>query len=41
MMNKVVIMNSMGNLQYYLGLQFEQDANGIVAVRQKKYTDEK
>ena len=41
MTNKVVTMNSMGNLQYYLGLQFERDTDEMFYVHQKKYIDEK
>jgi hypothetical protein len=39
--SKTVIMKNLGNLQHYVGLQFERDEHGIFSVHQRKYIDEK
>jgi hypothetical protein len=40
-MNCVVVMKDLGNLHYYIGLQFERDNDGFFKVCQKKYIEEK
>ena len=40
-MNKLLIMNRLGDLQYYLGLQYERDEDGIFVVHQKHYIEKK
>ena len=40
-MNKLLVMKSLGDLQYYLGLQYEQEESGIFLVHQKYYIEKK
>lgn len=40
-MNKTLVMKNLGNLQYYLGLQYERGEDGIFLVHQKHYIDKK
>ena len=40
-MNNAVVMKDLGNLHYYLGLQFERDGNGFYKVHQRKYIEQK
>lgn len=39
--NSEVVMKDMGNLHYYLGLQFERNSEGFYEVHQKKYIEQK
>ena len=40
-MNKVLVLKDLGNLKYYLGIQFERDKDGICLLNQQKYIDNK
>ena len=40
-MNNTIVMKHLGNLHYYLGLQFERDKEGISKVHQQKYIEQK
>lgn len=40
-MNKHFKMKNLGDLKYYLGIQFERDGNGIFGMYQQKYIDNK
>ena len=40
-MSKVFTLKKLGNLKYYLGMQFDRDENGIFSVHQQKYIEEK
>jgi len=40
-MSKVFTLNKVGNLKFYLGMQFDRDEDGIFYVHQQKYIEEK
>jgi hypothetical protein len=40
-MSEVLVMKDLGKLQYYLGLQFECDDDGIFLLHQKSYIERK
>ena len=40
-MNAVFTMKNLGNLKYYLGLQFERNSDGTFSVHQKAYIEKK
>ena len=40
-MSRAIVIKNLGNLQYYLGLQFERDENGVCFVHHAKYTEKK
>jgi len=40
-MNEVFTLKNLGNLKYYLGMQFDRDDDGIFSMHQKTYTEEK
>ena len=40
-MNEVVIIKNLGNLKYYLGMQFERYDNKIFHVHQRSYIERK
>jgi hypothetical protein len=40
-MSEVLVMKDLGKLQYYLGLQFERDDDGIFLLHQKNYIERK
>jgi len=40
-MNQHVVLKNMGDLKYYLGMQFERNEDGIFLMHQQKYINEK
>ena len=40
-LNKDLVLKNLGNLQYYLGLQFERDNEGIFLLHQQRYIERK
>lgn len=40
-LNKFIVLKDLGNLHYYLGIQFERDDDGIFSLHQQRYIDRK
>ena len=40
-MNKELVLKDLGNLQYYLGIQFERDQDGMFSLHQQRYVERK